>query len=77
MPSIEVAIEMKFHLHRSGQTRWTANMIHDIDAMTVAVPYCDVVVTDHQAFDALTRSDLGTRMNTTILDSPEGLVSLL
>ena len=32
--------------HRNADKVWTANDIYDIDAMSLAVPYCDVVVPD-------------------------------
>src|SRR5581483_10193729 len=45
MPSTEVSIELKTAWHRNADKVWTANDIYDIDAMSLAVPYCDVVVT--------------------------------
>jgi hypothetical protein len=56
MPSSRVAISLKTRYHRDGQHQWTANDIHDIDALAVAVPYCDAVFTDKAARSALTVS---------------------
>jgi hypothetical protein len=53
MPSSRVAISLKTRYHRNGQHQWTANDIHDIDALAVAVPYCDAVFTDRAARSAL------------------------
>jgi hypothetical protein len=56
MPSNRVAIALKTRYHRNGQHCWTANDIHDIDALAVAVPYCDAVFTDKAARNALATS---------------------
>lgn len=70
MPSVEVAIEMKTHFHKNRQTRWDANTIFDIDAMALAVPYCDAVVTEKHACTTLQRADFEARMGTVIMRSP-------
>jgi hypothetical protein len=49
MPSSEVATELKVSAHCNRQTKWTSNDMIDIDAMSLAVPYCDVVVTEKRA----------------------------
>jgi hypothetical protein len=56
MPSSRVAISLKARYHRDGRHQWTTNDIHDIDALTVAVPYCDAVFTDKAARNALAAS---------------------
>jgi hypothetical protein len=73
MPSTEVAIQMKTQLHRNRQLRWDANTIFDIDAMALAVPYCDAVVTEKHACDALRRAGFLDRMGTVIMRQPEEL----
>lgn len=73
MPSNEVAIELKTAAHRNPQHNWTANDITDIDAMALAVPYCDVVVTEKHAWNALRAAHLDRRMNTVILRRLEEL----
>lgn len=67
MPSTRVAITIKTHYHRNGQHRWKTNDVHDIDAISVAVPYCDAVFTDKAVRNALVRNQhevevFGTRM---------------
>src|SRR5688572_22393889 len=37
---------LKTAWHRNRDIPWSANDIYDIDAMALAVPYCDVVVTE-------------------------------
>jgi hypothetical protein len=54
MPTNRVAVALKVHYHRNSQHNWTRNDIHDIDALAVALPYCDAVFTDKAARNALT-----------------------
>jgi hypothetical protein len=56
MPSCRVSISLKTRYHRDARHRWTVNDIHDIDALAVAVPYCDAVFTDKAARSALAAS---------------------
>ena len=56
MPSSRVAISLKTRYHRDGRHQWTPNDIHDIDALAVAVPYCDAVFTDKAARNTLAAS---------------------
>ena len=51
-----VAVSLKAHYHRDGRHPWTSNDIHDIDALAVAVPYCDAVFADKAAWNALKTS---------------------
>jgi hypothetical protein len=69
MPSTEVAIALKTMRHRDATMGWTPNDINDIDALSAAVPYCDVVVTEKFAHHVLTTSRVGERMDTAILRS--------
>ena len=67
MPSTEVSIELKTAWHRNRDKQWTANDIYDIDAMSMAVPYCDVVVTEKACHHVLHAARLGDRMHTALL----------
>lgn len=69
MPSSEVSTELKVAAHRNPQTKWTPNDMMDIEAMSLSVPYCDVVVTEKRACHTLRRAHLDERMGTTILDN--------
>lgn len=53
MPQAQVAISMKTRYHRNPARPWKTNDISDIDAMSIAYPYCDVVLTDQEARAAL------------------------
>jgi len=77
MPSTEVSIELKTAWHRNRDKQWSANDIYDIDAMSLAVPYCDVVVTEKACHHALEAARLGKRMHTALLRNLEDLPSTL
>ncbi|MGA8430636.1 MAG: hypothetical protein WB729_12515 [Candidatus Sulfotelmatobacter sp.] len=77
MPSTEVSIELKTTWHRDPGKSWTANDIYDIDAMALAVPYCDVVVADKACHSALSAAHLGERMRTALLRNLEELPDVL
>jgi hypothetical protein len=69
MPGTDVAAVLKTNRHRDATRAWTSNDMFDIDALTVAVPYCDVVGTDNDQAHALIITGLATRMGTTIMRS--------
>ena len=73
MPSTEVAIVLKATRHRDGTLRWTPNDITDVDALSLAVPYCDVVVTEKYAHHVLVASGVAKRMSTVVLPSTSQL----
>jgi hypothetical protein len=64
MPSNSVVISMKTAYHRNSQHNWTANDIHDSDALAVAVPYCDAVLTDKAARNAVVSMKVDRRVGT-------------
>lgn len=77
MPSVAVVIELKTQYHRNAQLTWNTNTIFDIDALSIAVPYCDAVVTEKHAAHSLRRVHLDEAMNTAILRSPDQLTEWL
>ncbi len=77
MPSSLVAITLKTRYHADSNHRWTTNDIHDIDALAVAVPYCDAVFTDKAAWNALTASAELRPLNTFLPRRPGGLTGWL
>lgn len=77
MPSTEVATELKTAWHRNGEKVWSANDIYDLDALSLAVPYCDIVVTDKACHHALTVARLGERMHTALLRKVDELPTIL
>jgi hypothetical protein len=67
MPSTEVSVALLTERHRDGARSWTSNDIIDIDAMALAVPYCDIVVADKAVAHALTSSRVAGHMGTIVL----------
>lgn len=77
MPSTVVSIELKAAWHRNRDYQWTANDIYDIDALSLGVPYCDVVVTEKACHHALVAARLGKKMHTALLRNLEELPNTL
>lgn len=77
MPSTDVSMTLKTAWHRNRDKPWSANDIYDIDAMALAVPYCDVVVTEKACHHALVSTGMDMRMNTVLLRDLPGLASTL
>jgi hypothetical protein len=77
MPSTDVSVELKTAWHRNRDKKWSANDIYDIDAMGLAVPYCDIVVTEKACHHALSTARLGERMHTALLRDLNELPSAL
>lgn len=77
MPSTEVSIALKTAWHRNRDKHWTANDIYGIDAMSLAVPYSDIVVTEKACHHVLQAAGLGKRMHTALLRNLEALPEIL
>lgn len=77
MPSTRTVIELKTRYHRNPNRTWSVNDINDIDALAVAVPYCDIVFADAAAISALVDGHIGALMGTEIPRRPADLTSLL
>jgi hypothetical protein len=77
MPSGDVAVSLLTEYHRNPNIAWKRNHIFDIDALSVAVPYCDAVVADEDAVDKLRRSGVAERLGTPVFTSLAELVASL
>jgi hypothetical protein len=77
MPSTDVSIVLKAAWHRNGQRIWTVNDIYDIDALALATPYCDVVVTEKACHHILSTAKMAERMNTSLLHRLADLPAVL
>ena len=60
MPSSEVSVELKRAAHQNPQLGWIANDVFDMDTMSLAVPYSDVVATERRTCHALRAAHLGS-----------------
>jgi hypothetical protein len=77
LPSIQVAVDLKLAVHRNNQRGWKSNDVYDTDAMSIAVPYCSVVVADKAVADALGRAKAEQRHGTFITGKLEELAQVL
>jgi hypothetical protein len=77
MPSADVAVTLLTQYHRDPTFQWKRNHIFDIDALSVAVPYCDLVAADRQAVDALHRHGVPQRLRSHVVRDLDDLVELL
>jgi hypothetical protein len=77
LPSVQVAVDLKLAVHRNNQRGWAQNDLYDTDAMSIAVPYCAVVVADKAAADALRRAKADQRHGTLITGKLEELAGVL
>lgn len=77
MPSGDAWISLLSAAHRNPQSRWQPNDIFDFDALSVAIPYCDVVVTDRHACRLANSARLPSRLGTKVIATLDELVAAL
>ena len=77
MPSTAVTVSMKAQYHQDRNRRWASNDLYEIDALALAIPYCDVAFTDASARDAAMRRGLDRHFDTILPRRPEELTSAL
>ena len=77
MPSFDVSVSLKTSYHRDPNHRWKPNDIHDIDALSSTLPYCDIVVTDKAVTSHVERTGLSDRLNTIVLSRLSDLIGHL
>ncbi len=77
MPSGDAWISLLSAAHRNPQTRWRPNDIFDFDALSVAIPYCDIVVTDRHACRLANAARLPDRLGAKVIPTLEELAPAL
>jgi hypothetical protein len=77
MPSVRVAVDLKLAVHRNNRRGWAQNDLYDTDAMSIAVPYCAVVVADKAVADALGRVKASERHGTLVTPKLDELARVL
>lgn len=77
MPAADVWITLRTAMHRSRDSAWKPNDIFDIDALCVAAPYCDVVVTERHSAHVLKQAGVPRRYETAILTDLDQLAEHL
>jgi hypothetical protein len=76
-PSGDAWISMLTAAHRNPESPWRPNDIFDFDALSVAIPYCDVVVTDRHACSLANAARLPNRLGTKVIATLDELVPAL
>lgn len=67
LPSRRVATMLQYHYLRDTGKHWKINDLRDNVALSQAIPYCDIVVTDSEVWDvAVNRAHLDTEFDTPI-----------
>jgi hypothetical protein len=77
MPSGDAWISLLTAAHRNPRSHWRPNDIFDFDALSVAIPYCDVVVTDRHACSLANAARLPSRLGTKVIATLDELIVAL
>jgi hypothetical protein len=77
IPSIAVGKALKVRSFANASRAWSVNDLRDTEHLMLAVPYCDVVVTDRHAATVLKQAQLDQRLGTTILTDVRQLPDVL
>ena len=67
MPSFDALVTLKTSLHKNARHRWTQNDVHDLHALALTLPYCDIVITDRAMASQAVQTGLAGRLNTIVL----------
>lgn len=77
MPSRWVEMKLRHLKQANPQKRWEGNDLNDITALAIAVPYCDVVVTEKFWSSILNNAKVPQRYDTLVTPSLQDVVDLL
>lgn len=78
LPTQRVTASLKYSYVKQASTKWKINHLRDIEALSVAIPYTDAVVTDADVANAATRhARLDTEFGTPIFKSLTELAAYL
>ncbi len=76
LPTFDVAVTLKHSLHHDKR-HWKVNDIFDIAALTVALPYCDIVCTDKGMRHHIDKTGIAQRLQTSVIDNLHDLPALI
>lgn len=77
MPSADIHATLTEAAHRNREKSWEPNDIFDIDALSITVPYCDIVVTERYASHVLNAAHLPRWMKTEVVPRLKDLTEWL
>lgn len=67
MPSANIHVALVEAAHRNRDKSWEPNDIFDVDGLSIAVPYCDMVVTERHACHVIRTARIPQGMQTEIV----------
>ena len=69
---------LQFHYLKNSNKHWKINDLRDNAALSTAIPYCDIVVTDGEVWDvAVNRAHMDKEFGTLIFRSLADLAACL
>jgi len=77
IPSRWVEMKLRHQRQANPQKAWQGNDLNDVTALAIAVPYCDVVVTERSWSSILSAAKVPQRFETTMTASLQDVVNLL
>ena len=77
MPSSLVTLEMRRFIQSQSDRKWHPNDLPDLAALTIAIPYCDIVVTEKQWAHMAHSRGIAERFGTTVLSDLQELPAAL
>jgi hypothetical protein len=67
VPTVLASSELERHRNVASQKAWERQDLNDIGSLSVAIPYCDIVVTENLWTDAAERSALPEKFGTVVI----------
>jgi hypothetical protein len=73
LPTISVQLAIRSQVLKNASRAWSINDLRDSDHLGVAIPYCDVVVSDKASVNAVKSRGLEITLNTRVLSDLRSL----
>jgi len=77
IPTADVLVAFTKANLKNLNRAWKKNDIHDMDALAVAIPYCNVVVTEKHAYTQMFNAGMGQKYNTKLFRNVEDLLGVV
>lgn len=77
IPCLHVELELHTQKHRQNSKKWEANDTLDIGALSLAVPACDIIVTERFWVSLISRRGLDRAYNAKVLSDLTGIIDEL
>lgn len=77
IPSRWVEMKLRSQRHANPQKCWEGNDLNDVIALSIAVPYCDVVVTERSWASLINAAKVGKRFETIVTRDLDDVVNRL